>query len=165
MDNGSKLSKGYLVAVLVLTLIFPAVFIYIESFLINVPISLSLIGKWFIFSAVGLRLFSAGIRQITNPAFTAQSIFNIKNEESFILVKELGFANLCAGLVGIISLFIPHWRIVCAFSSGLFYGIAGFNHIRQKGGGPNEKIALYSDVFIFLALLAYVVLSYLQIIA
>jgi len=61
---------------------------------------MNLVGKWFIFSAVGLRLFIAGLRQTLNPSFTAESIFHIKDKESFVIVKELGFANICMGTAG-----------------------------------------------------------------
>ena len=37
----------------------------------------------------------AGIRQITNPAFTAKEIFHIDSMASLAIVRELGFANLC----------------------------------------------------------------------
>ena len=39
----------------------------------------NLFSKWFIFSAVGLRLFLAGIKQIVDPAFTAKEIFHLDN--------------------------------------------------------------------------------------
>jgi len=79
-----------------------------------------LFGKWFIFSAVGLRLFLAGIKQVKNPEFTANQIFHIDSPESYPILRELGFANICFGLVAIVSLFKPDWRIVSAFASGIY---------------------------------------------
>ncbi len=156
MGNQSTLSKPYFWVVLSLTVIFPVFSILVE-WLLNkdISISLALAGKWFIFWAVGLRLFIAGLRQAITPSFTAKTIFHIENEESHVIVRELGFANICFGLVGIISLFLPSWRIVSAFGSGVFYGIAGVNHLIKKPVGPNETVALVSDIFIFLCLLTY----------
>jgi len=114
------------------------------------------IGKWFIFSAVGLRLFIAGIKQTTNTAFTLKELFHMDSPESFPIIRELGFANLCFGLIGIISLFLPQWRIVSAFGSGLYYGFAGIQHLLKKPVGTNEKFALITDIVIFLFLLVYV---------
>jgi hypothetical protein len=130
MENETKLNKPYLIGVLALTLILPALSVFIQ-WLMNRDqlISLALMGKWFIFWAVGLRLFIAGLRQVINPLFTAKEIFHIENKESHVIVRELGFANVCFGLIGIISLFLPQWRIVSAFGSGIFYGIAGVNHL------------------------------------
>jgi hypothetical protein len=99
----------------------------------------------------------AGIRQITNPAFTLKEIFHIQSTDSYTVVRELGFANLCFGLIGIISLFIPQWRIVSAFGSGLYYGIAGLNHFIKKPVGANERLALVTDIIIFMVLGVYVV--------
>jgi len=100
----------------------------------------------------------AGIKQTTNPAFTAKEIFHIENPDSLPIVRELGFANLCFGLVGIVSLFMPTWRVVSAFGSGLYYGIAGMQHLLKKPAGINEKFALVTDVLIFILLLVYFVM-------
>ena len=151
-----KVNKQYIITVSVLTFVLPSFCFFGESVIMNTSAAtFTLFGKWFIFSAVGLRLFLAGIKQTTNPAFTAKEIFHMKSEESFPVVRELGFANLCFGLVGIISLFIPAWRIVSAFASGLYYGIAGLQHLFKKQPGINEQFALVTDLLIFLLLLLY----------
>ena len=150
------INKQYIIVVTALTFILP-ISCSIAEMLINnnAPFSLALFGKWFIFTAVGLRLFLAGIKQTTNPAFTAKEIFHINSAESLPVVRELGFANLCFGLIGIVSLFLPTWRIVSAFGSGLYYGIAGLQHVIKKPAGANERFALVTDVVIFLFLLVY----------
>jgi hypothetical protein len=151
-------NKKYIISVSVLTFLLPVICSIAEVFFYKEKIfSFELFGKWFIFSAVGLRLFIAGIKQTTDPAFTAKEIFHIKDPESFPIVRELGFANLCFGLVGIISLFLPQWRIVSAFGSGLYYGIAGFQHLFKKRDGANETFALVTDMLIFIFLLIYFV--------
>jgi hypothetical protein len=152
------LNKKYVISVSALTFILPVICAFAEIIFFKEKIfSFELVGKWFIFSAVGLRLFLAGIKQTTNPSFTAQEIFHINNPESFPIVRELGFANLCFGLVGIISLFLPQWRIVSAFGSGLYFGIAGFQHLFKKRTSTNETFALVTDILIFIFLLIYFV--------
>jgi hypothetical protein len=157
-NNSSDVNKKYIAVVIVLTFILPLVCSF-GQILIDKDshFSFDLIGKWFIFSAVGLRLFIAGIKQTTDPAFTAKEIFHINNPESFAIVRELGFANLCFGIVGIVSLFLPQWRVVSAFGSGLYYGIAGLQHFLKKPVGANEKFALVTDTIIFILLLVYFV--------
>ena len=157
-NNSPGINKRYIIVVSVLTFVLPII-CSVGQILINKDTALSfeLIGKWFIFSAVGLRLFIAGIKQTTDPAFTAKDIFHIDNPDSFPIVRELGFANLCFGLIGIASLFLPQWRIVSAFGSGLYYGIAGLQHLLKKPAGANERFALVTDIIIFLLLLAYFV--------
>ncbi len=92
-----------------------------------------------------------------NPAFTAKTIFHIDSPDVYPILRELGFANMCFGLIGIISLFIPSWRMVSAFGSGLYYGIAGLQHMLKKPAGVNERFALITDWIIFALLLIYFV--------
>jgi hypothetical protein len=153
--EGSDVNKQYLIVVSLLTFILPAAGCIIEHFISSLSLSFTLFGKWFIFSAVGLRLFLAGIRQTTKPAFTAKEIFHIDNPDCFPVVMELGFANLCFGLVGLISLFKPDWRIVSAFASGIYYALAGLLHLLKKPAGINEKFALWTDIIIFAVLCLY----------
>ncbi len=152
----SDINKIYVISVLAFTILLPlicsVVQILIEK---NTALSFELLGKWFIFSAVGIRLFLAGIRQSTNPAFTAKEIFHIDTPVVFPILRELGFANICFGLIGIASLFFPQWRIVSAFGSGLYYGMAAALHLFRKPAGGNEKFALITDLFIFGFLLVY----------
>jgi uncharacterized membrane protein YhaH (DUF805 family) len=151
------MSRKYFISVSLMTFVIPAIGFMTEHVLQNMSYTFDLFGKWFIFSAVGLRLFVAGIQQSAKPAFTAKEIFHIENPEIFPIVRELGFANLCFGLIGIISLFKPEWRIVSAFASGIYFGIAGLQHFIKKPAGSNEKFAMWTDLLIFLVLLAYFV--------
>jgi hypothetical protein len=150
-----KPNKFYIISVTVLTFIIPTIGFVTEHFASDTALTFELFGKWFIFSAVGLRLFLAGFKQVKNPEFTAKQIFHLDNPDSFPILRELGFANICFGLVGIVSLFRPEWRVVSAFASGLYYGIAGVQHGLQKNSGVNEKFALWTDLIIFGLLLCY----------
>lgn len=149
-------NKPYIAGVLILTFGLPALSFLMEwltgphrtgPFLVA--------GKWFIFYAVGCRLLLAGARQIANPAFTAKDIFRFEGNDSFPVIRELGFANLCFGAIGMMSLLLPHWRVVSAFGSGLYYGLAGLYHWLKKPAGINERFALVTDVIIFLLLVLY----------
>jgi len=156
--NGSTaLNKGYIFGVSALVTLCPVLCIAVEMLAGKAPLSVALAGKWFIFWASGVRLLVAGLKQVTNPAFTAKTIFNLQSADSHVIIRELGFANICTGVTALLSVFLPGWRIVSAFSSGLFYGIAGFNHCVKKPAGPNEAFALVSDLFIFVLLALYVV--------
>ena len=152
----SDINKLYITSVSVLTFLFPIIATIIQVLLNkDLKFSFELFGKWFIFSAVGLRLLFAGVKQTSDPAFTAKEIFHINNTEVLPIVRELGFANICFGIIGIVSLFLPQWRIVSAFGSGLYYGIAGLQHLIKKPVGINEKFAQVTDILIFILLLVY----------
>jgi len=138
-----------------MTFVIPIIGFFSDHLISATELSLALFGKWFIFSAVGLRLFVAGIQQTAKPAFTAKEIFHIDNPESYPIVRELGFANLCFGLVGIVSIVKADWRIVSAFASGIYYALAALLHIIKKPAGSNEQFALWTDIIIFAVLLTY----------
>ncbi|HSY60603.1 MAG TPA: DUF6790 family protein, partial [Cytophaga sp.] len=145
----------YIIVVSILTFILPLTGAWVQKKIQGISFSFDLLGKWFIFSAVGLRLFMAGCRQIFSPAFTAEEIFHIHSSEVYPIVRELGFANLCFGLIGIFSLTKSHWRIVSAFGSGLYYGLAAILHVTKDASGVNELFALITDTLIFSFLLIY----------
>jgi uncharacterized membrane protein HdeD (DUF308 family) len=156
------LNKPYIIIVSLLIFVLPAVAYGIQQLITPAPFSVAECGKWFLFFASGWRLLLAGIRQITKPAFTAEHIFHLKSSESYPVIRELGFANLCAGIVAIIALFLPGWRIVSAFSSGLYYLLAGIMHAVRKPDGVNEKFAMYTDFIIFLLLAVFFYYSITQ---
>ena len=112
-----------------------------------------LVCKWFVFWAMGWRLLLAGIRQIVQPAFTARAILGLKHEESHLLVRELGFANVAMGLLGVASLLQPGWRVGAALTGGVFYAFAGANHVLQAHRNRLENVAMLSDLFVAAVLL------------
>jgi len=153
-----KINKLYLYSTILLMFLFPTISISIDAgFYQRNSNLIPLIGKWFIFWSIGCRLLTAGLKQVFNPSFTAETIFHFKNQESYVVIRELGFANICFGLTAVISLFLPSWRTAIAFSGGLFFGIAGLVHILRKPTNPNELIPLYSNVFVFFIILLYLI--------
>ena len=121
------------------------------------PDWLWLAGKWFVFWAVGVRLSMAGLRQYLQPAFTSREILGIESPDAFVLVRELGGANIAAGVVGIASLSAPSFVLPSAISAGLFYAVAALEHAKTDKRSRNETVALVSDVFIAVVLLGYAV--------
>jgi hypothetical protein len=111
-----------------------------------------LIGKWFVFWTVGVRLLLAGIRQVVQPRFTAESIFDVKDPAANAMVREIGFGNLAMGTVGLGSLAQPAWLVPAAIVGGLYYGLAGAGHVFRSDRNFNEQTALVSDLMIFVVL-------------
>ena len=149
-----KANKVYISSIITLMLIAPILSIFIDKVFSQSNEGLfALIEKWFVFWAIGLRLMTAGIRQVVNPAFTVEKIFNLKSKESRIVVRELGFANICSGLLGVLSLTYSQFRISAVIVGGLYLGIAGFYHLIKKPDNINEKVAMVSDLFIFIIMI------------
>src|SRR5665213_1823687 len=51
---------------------------------------LLIVAKWYVFWAVGVRLSLAGLRQIIQPRYTAETILGLKGAEALFFVRELG---------------------------------------------------------------------------
>jgi hypothetical protein len=155
--GGSVVKKKkhfYLFMNLSLAIILPALSVLWNDLHEHESIGWELIGKWFIFYAVGIRLFTAGISQASNPAFTG-SIFKMKTQESFVIIRELGFANIALGIMGILSVLNNNWRVLAAFTGGLFLGLAGFQHLFKKPDSQNEWIAMTYDLFALIVIVFY----------
>jgi hypothetical protein len=144
----------YLAVVVLLMLVVPAGCAAGEVLVSHAPLTLILVGKWFVVWSVGARLTLAGLRQIVQPRYTAQVILSLESEESLVLVRELGFANLAIGLVGIGSAFFASWRSAAALAGGVFYGLAGANHAFRAHRGTLESVAMVSDLWAAAVLLA-----------
>jgi len=152
-----KINKLYPYSIIMLMFILPIASVIIERLISEKNFALwDSVGKWFLLWSIGVRLLTAGLKQVVNPWFTLQAIFNINNCESYVVVRELGISNICKGLVGIISFFIPQWRVVGAFMGGLYFGIAGLQHIIKKQDSTNERVAMFSDVFLFIIMTTYI---------
>jgi hypothetical protein len=150
-----KPNYTYFYIVILLMLVLPVISITVNYYYHQGEPLLLLVGKWFVFWAIGVRLLLAGLRQSIKPSFTAKQIFNIESTDSLIIIRELGFANICFSLVALISIFVPEWRSAAAFTGGLYMGIAGFYHVVKKPEGFNEIVAIVSDIFIFIVLAIY----------
>jgi hypothetical protein len=121
-----------------------------------------LIAKWYVFWAMGVRLFLAGLRQVVQPSYTAKTILGLKGDESLLLVREIGFANVAMGSIGLASLLLPAWIIPAALLGGIYYGLAGINHIFQKHRNRLETVAMVSDLFAGYVLIACCVAAVLS---
>jgi hypothetical protein len=155
MESKAKISAGYLASLILLMLILPAVSVWVDYGPYPGTPLMMVIGKWFVFWAVGVRLFAAGLRQVAKPLFTLRDIFHVQDPGGLVVVRELGFANICLGLAGVLSLFIPDWRPAAAFTGGLYMGIAGIYHLIKKPETPNEVVAMVSDIYILVIMAAY----------
>ena len=116
----------YELPVIAFLLIIPIIGIIIEIFVLKSNLKIDdLMLKWFVFSGIGLRLFTAGLKQASNPIFTAKEIFKLNDDSSFLIVCEIGLANISFGAIGLLSFFLPEFRLAAATSGGLYFGLAG----------------------------------------
>ncbi|MGB7100658.1 MAG: DUF6790 family protein [Xanthobacteraceae bacterium] len=147
----------YVVTVVLLLLILPAASVVVEALRVGGTLDIMLlIGKWFVFWGVGVRLFIAGVRQVLQPQFTAESIFEIKDRGAFAIVREVGFGNLAMGTLGLATLAKSGFLVPAAIVGGLYYGLAGAGHILRGGLNLQGWTAMISDLFMFIVLAGFV---------
>jgi hypothetical protein len=138
----------YFIIVILFLFVCPLASIAIEAFRFHESAtSLVLIGRWWTFWAVGVRLFLAGIRQVVQPRFTAEEIFEIHDPSALPIIREIGFGNLAMGTLGIFSIFRADWVISAAIVGSLYYGLAGLGHLPQKNKNAKQYTAMVSDGF------------------
>ncbi|OOM74121.1 DUF6790 family protein [Clostridium sp. BL-8] len=150
----------YEISVIVFFLLLPIIGVIADVFILKFEVNIfSLMFKWFVFSGVGLRLMSAGLKQAINPSFTAKEIFKVNEERCFVIVREIGFANISFGSIGIFSFFYPEFRLAAAIAGGLYFGLAGCLHFFNKNRSRDEVFAMISDYFIFFVLMILIILT------
>jgi len=138
----------YIAMLICLMLIFPLASIALDAFVHRHDVlDAAMIGKWFVFWAVGVRLLVAGLRQILQPRYTAETILGVKDPDALLIVRELGFANSAIGAAAAASLFLPHWTSPLAVIGAVFYALAGINHVVQKQRTRFQNAAMVSDLF------------------
>lgn len=132
------INKAHIIGVYLLTVLLPFAAMCIEAIGKRDKVSISVIEKWFLFFAVGIRFLVRGVKQAA---------------ESKLQTSD-GLARLSFGVVALISLAVPSWRNVSAFGSGLYFGAAAFSCLLAKPAGPNETFTLISNSCIFLILMS-----------
>jgi hypothetical protein len=149
----------YLVSVIVLLILAPAVSVIAEFVAAAAPPDLiGVVGKWVTFWAVGVRLFIAGVKQTAQPSFTARDIFQIDDPSALGLVREIGFGNLAMGALGLASFLKPEWLVPAAIVGGLYYGLAGLGHLFKGRRNAKENVAMLTDFLAFVVLAIFVVM-------
>ncbi len=151
----------YYAMIVLLMGVLPIASIVIEHAIDNAD-WLLLVGRWFVFWASGVRLLLAGVRQMLNPAFTARDIFKIETSGAEKIVTELGFGNTAMGLLSVASILRPDFVLPAAIITGLYYGLAGGLHVFGHDRNRTENWAMLSDLWAFVVLAAYVVLTLIR---
>ncbi|HTE25906.1 DUF6790 family protein [Flavitalea sp.] len=155
-----KFNVFYVIMNISLLCILPAASVTAEIVKEQIPIHWTIVAKWFIFWAAGIRLFTAGLKQAANPEFTAREIFRFTSKDSYVVIRELGFANIALGAMGILSVINEHWRLLAAITSCIFFGFAALQHYSKKPDTPNEFVALVYDTSVFIILLVFTIMAF-----
>lgn len=151
----------YYVIVAAFMVILPIASILIEMTMSPTPSLVILIGKWFVFWAVGMRLLTAGFRQLLQPEFTAKTIFEIEDSGAQKVVRELGISNIAIGVLGVASIYLPSLVMPSALYGVLFFGLAGVRHVANRARKRIETVAAISDLWIAAVCAVYLAASFI----
>lgn len=144
----------YFVIVIGLMFVVPIASGLIEIFAFNEgAFGLNPFLRWFVFWPVGVRLTLAGVRQVINPSYTAHTLLGLEGEDVLFVVRELGFANLGLGIVGIVAIAQTGWVAPAALAGAIFYTLAGLNHLRDKQRTRLQTTAMVSNLFVAIVLI------------
>lgn len=143
-----------LVVILLLMVALP-IFSIAQDVATNHTALMEAVGTWFVFWGMGWRLATGAVHQMLRPGYTAREIFEIHDPAASKLVREIGFGNLALGVPAIISLYIPGWVPALALAGGIFFGLAGIQHILNKASTGAEIAAMVSDLGIAVVLFIY----------
>ncbi|MEA5442539.1 hypothetical protein [Cyanobium gracile] len=135
-----------LTIVVALMLVLPATGFIVESLMSQAAFTRVLVGKWFVFWVVSVRLAIAGWQQIPQTRYTAEVILALKSQDSLVLVRGLGFAHLLIGLLELTSLALPSWSSAAA--------LAGIHRTFRGDRNEKETIAMASDLWAAVVLLS-----------
>ena len=146
----------YIAIVVLLTVVLPLALAIVDRFVMHAPSGfLVLLAFWMAFWAGGVRLLMAGLRQTLRPELTTQQIFGIKGQEVLPVMREVGFANLAMGTLGVLSVLDRSLLVPAALVSGLYYGFAGLGHLFQGGLNLKRRVAMLTDLWVFAVLAVY----------
>ena len=131
----------------------------LESRVDHVVLNWPIYWKWFIFWGVGIRLFFKGVKLASTPRFTGLSLSSFSNRESYLVLMELGFANMALGAMGILSLINDQWRFIAAIAGAIYFGLADMLRLAKKPVGRHELVALIYNLLVFVGLVCYLISS------
>lgn len=148
----------YVASVIALTVVLPIISVIADWAIPGGETSLTaLVGAWFVFWTVGVRLSAAGIMQVIRPSFTVKNILGNEDAGAAQIAQELGFANVAIGVLGIVAFFVPDWIPAAALAGALFLGLAGIRHIVKRNKNVKEWVATLTDLFVFVVLAWYLI--------
>lgn len=118
-----------------LTLVVPLLAGLVEAQIKGSAVSLVLIGKWFLVSAVGIRLVFSGIRYIS-------------------------WWVLCIGIVALLSVLSPLLQVTATVIALVYFLFMILQQARKSPLSVNEWIELLTDSVVVLSLTGYLLLTY-----
>lgn len=105
--------------------------------------------KWLCFWVIGFSAISVGVMQAFNPSYTADLLH--VNMSDFIIVQELGYAQLGIGIVALLSLKWVQFKKPAVIAYGTFiFGCTVIHFLRFSAIDLGEIISTLNDIWILI---------------
>jgi hypothetical protein len=136
-SNSHSINLSDIILLKTLTLVIPLLASLTEAQVTSSQMSVALIGKWFLFSAVGLRLLQAGLRYVS-------------------------WINVSLGILALLATFNTSLKLPVTIIACIYFLISTIRQSRKHPATLNEWIELLTDAVVFLALTACILIYTMQ---
>ncbi|PVD52239.1 hypothetical protein DC498_10980 [Terrimonas sp.] len=108
-----------------------------------------LVGRWFIFWTVGIRLLVAGFTQVITAHRQGNTIL-LRGDPNGDTRKIIGLVKILLAGLGFLCMINNEWSLLAAITVGLYIGLAGFQHDFKKPITWEDWIYMIYDLLVFL---------------
>ncbi len=154
-SNTAARRDRYLLTTALFVILFPVISICGEAIIKRISVDPGLTGKWFIFWVAGVRLSFTGIKHIYRRGAAPAAFFYGEKKENFLMIRELGFANITIGVMGMLSVVNSNWRQIAGLAAAIFFGLSALQHFFIKPVNGKEMAIMVTDIIVFAILLLY----------
>ena len=108
----------------------------------------ALIGKWFAFWAIGVRLMLAGCTQLASRRSKSRDVFAAR-EDSKIVKKATGVADIVLAAMGFLCFEIGEASLLATITLGIYMGLACLQQDFKKPATITGWINMVYDLIVF----------------
>jgi hypothetical protein len=145
LTNRQSLSRILNISLLT---VLPMLSVACEHHIAKTAVTGTLIGKWLLFWAVGIRLIAAGTIQITTSMPANVGLLS-NREDSNTVRKATGIANIVLAGMSFLCVANDGWSQLAAITVGVYVGLAGMQHDFKTPADTNAWINMVYDFVVF----------------
>jgi len=119
-----------------------------EHHFVHASISIILLGKWFMFWTIGIRLLIKGFVQVIRSRRNGNSSL-LSKDETWEVAKILGLAKMALAGMGFLCVVNDQWSLLATITVGVYLGLTGFQHDFKRPSTTTGWMNMSYDVLVF----------------
>jgi hypothetical protein len=119
-----------------------------EQHFVNASISIILLGKWFLFWTIGVRLMVKGFAQVIRSVRNGNSSL-LNRDETGDFTKMLGLAKMALAGMGFLCVVNDQWSLLATITVGVYLGLTGFQHDFKRPTTTRGWMSMSYDFLVF----------------